>query len=110
MRLTYCIKFVEKMDEAISFYRDTLGMPLRFQSPSWSEFETGDTTLALHLASPENPAGSVQLGLNVDDLQGFYDEKKQAGVTFTSAPEEVHGVRVARLLDVDGAEISVSGN
>ena len=68
MRLNYAIKFVADMDKAIAFYRDTLGLELKFQSPFWSEFATGQTTLALHPASADNPAGAVQLGLAVDDL------------------------------------------
>ena len=62
MRLTYVMKFVADMDKAVGFYRDMLGLELRFQSPEWSEFATGETTLALHLASDRNPAGRVELG------------------------------------------------
>ena len=59
MRLNYAIKFVSDMDTSVAFYRDTLGLSLRFQSPFWSEFDTGQTALGLHPASEENPAGSV---------------------------------------------------
>ena len=62
MKLTYVIKFVANMDAAVEFYRDTLGLPLKFQSPGWSEFATGDTALALHPASDKNPPGKVELG------------------------------------------------
>ena len=58
-KLAYAILFVSDMDRAVTFYRDTLGLPLKFQSPGWSEFVTGKTTLALHPASAENPAGQV---------------------------------------------------
>ena len=33
INLTYTIKFVADMDQAVHFYRDTLGLPLKFQSP-----------------------------------------------------------------------------
>ena len=49
--LTYAIKFVEDMEKAVGFHVDMLGLKLRFHSPEWSEFETGTTTLALHIAS-----------------------------------------------------------
>src|SRR6476646_4140386 len=68
MRLNYAIKFVADMDKAVAFYRDSLGLELKFASPFWSEFATGETTLALHPASAENPAGGVQLGFTVDSL------------------------------------------
>jgi predicted enzyme related to lactoylglutathione lyase len=108
MQLNYAIKFVGDMDEGVRFYRDTLGLSVRFQSPLWSEFDTGETSLALHPASDENPAGSVQLGLSVDDLDRFIADAEAKGVTITSPPREVHGTRIARFRDPEGAEISVS--
>lgn len=109
MRLTYVIKYVADMDRAIEFYKDQLGLTLRFRSPGWSEFETGETTLALHLASQENPAGTSQLGFGVPDLDRFYAEKKDNGVEFISAPSELFGSRIAKFKDSEGDECSVSG-
>jgi lactoylglutathione lyase len=109
MRLNYAIKFVADMGEAVRFYRDALGLTLRFESPFWSEFDTGETTLALHPASDENPAGTVQLGLSVDDVDRFYDSGRAEGLVFTSPPSDVHGTRIARFRDCEGAEVSVSG-
>ena len=108
MRLTYAIKFVSDMDAAVAFYRDVLGLPLLFQSPFWSEFDTGQTKLALHPASDANPAGGVQLGLGITDLDAFHASGQEQGVVFTSPPTDVHGTRIARFRDSDGAEISVS--
>jgi predicted enzyme related to lactoylglutathione lyase len=108
MRLNYAIKFVSDMDAAVAFYRDSLGLTLRFESPFWSEFDTGATSLALHPASDDNPAGSVQLGFGVDDIDHFYDSARAEGLRFTSPPTDVHGTRIARFVDQDGAEVSVS--
>ena len=33
MRVNYAIVFVSDMTRAVRFYRDTLGLPLRFESP-----------------------------------------------------------------------------
>ena len=109
MKLTYVVKYVSDMQRAISFYKDQLGFALRFQTPEWSEFETGETTLALHLASAEHPAGTSQLGFGVPDIDRFYREKKDSGVEFTTAPAETFGSRIARFKDSEGAECSVSG-
>lgn len=46
MKLNYVIAFVGDMDRAVKFWRDVLGLPLKFESPAWSEFATGETTLA----------------------------------------------------------------
>ncbi len=109
MRLNYAIKFVGDMEAAVAFYRDTLGLTLSFQSPFWSEFDTGETKLALHPASEENPAGSVQLGLGTTDIDNFYAAGQAEGLVFTNPPTDVHGTRIARFRDLDGAEISVGG-
>lgn len=110
MRLNYAIKYVSDMDAAIAFYRDTLGLKLGFQSPFWSEFEMGETKLALHPASDRNPPGTVELGLGTDDVDAFYSDGQASGLRFTEPPRDLHGARIARFLDPEGAEISVSGN
>ena len=108
-RLSYVIKFVADMDRAVTFYRDTLGFPLKFQSPGWSEFISGETTLALHAADADHPAGSIRLGLQVPDLQAFYEEMTARGICFTMPPTMQFGVLLAEFMDSEGAEVSVSG-
>ena len=107
--LVYAIKFVGDMDEAVRFHVADLGLALRFQSPEWSELDTGQTTLALHAASPENAAGTCQLGFRVDDVDAFYAACVARGVTGISAPVDLHGQRLAKLRDPDGTAFSVSG-
>ena len=69
-------RFAGDMNSAIHFHESELGLALRFRSAEWNEFDTGQTTLALHLPSPV----------------------------------ELHGQRIAKLRDSDGAEFSVSGD
>jgi lactoylglutathione lyase len=59
------IEFVGNMDRAVRFYRDTIGLPLKSESPDWSEFSTGETALALHPASEKNPPGKIEIGFGV---------------------------------------------
>ena len=106
--LGYVIKFVDDMDQNIAFYRDVVGLELRFQSPEWSEFSTGSTTLALHYATPESPAGTIKLGLNVKDLDAFHARLSAKSVTFTRQPVEQHGQRLAEFIDPFGVHVSVS--
>lgn len=61
-QLRYAIKFVADMDKAVKFYCDVLGLKVKFESPGWSEFVTGETTLALHPASEKDPAGRSNWG------------------------------------------------
>jgi hypothetical protein len=67
------------MRRSVAFYHDSLGLPLKFESPEWSEFATGATTLALHasarpaagseVANQAAPAaGTCALGFSVPEL------------------------------------------
>jgi hypothetical protein len=67
------------------------------------EFTTGETTLALHLADPEHPAGSVRLGLCVPDLRGSCARLTAHGVRVTKRPELLFGTLIAEFLDSEQA-------
>jgi lactoylglutathione lyase len=109
MKLNYVIEFVADMDRAVSFYRDVLGLPLRFQSPGWSEFSTGETSLGLHPATEKNLAGSVELGFNVTNLEKFHQEMSAKGVQFSMPPtKQDFGGTLAQFLDSEGGRCSVA--
>ena len=109
MKLSYVIKFVADMDRAVKFYRDVLGFPLKFQSPGWSEFSTGETSLGLHPASERSPAGSVELGFNVTNLEKFHQEMSARGVQFSMPPtKQDFGGTLAQFLDSEGGRCSVA--
>src|SRR5215475_7630362 len=109
MKLNYVIEFVADMDHAVKFYRDVLGLPLKFESPGWSEFATGETSLALHPASEKNPAGSIELGFNVTDLRKFYQEMSTKGVQFSMPPtKQDFGGILAQFVDSEGRRCSIA--
>jgi predicted enzyme related to lactoylglutathione lyase len=105
---THAIKFVADMDKAVAFYRDTFGLKLKVSTPFWSEFDTGPVTLALHPASERNPAGAVQLGFSTTELEACYAAREAEGLTFSAPPVSEHGVLLAKILDSEGAEVSLS--
>ncbi len=116
MRINYAIVFVSDMDRSVAFYRDVVGLPLKFQSPGWSEFATEGSTLALHLADapgsgtadPEDlPAGRCRTGFSVPDLDQFHSKMLEKSVVCVQEPEEVFGARVALYLDPDGMGFGV---
>jgi lactoylglutathione lyase len=114
-----CIKVnVSDMSRSVAFYRDILGLPLKFQSPGWSEFQTGATTLALHLirarggsegGAPAEPlAGTCSIGFSVEDLAATHRELAARGAQFIRAPTEQanEGIRLAVCIDPDGLPIA----
>ena len=116
MRLSYAIVFVSDMAGAVSFYRDVVGLPLRFESPSWTEFNTEGATLALHTSdeSGSDPevhqrlAGRCRPGLTVPDLDEFHRRMLERHVRCLQEPKDVFGARIAQYADPDGLAISVS--
>jgi lactoylglutathione lyase len=106
---SHAIIFVSDMARSIAFYRDVLGLPLRFESPEWTEFDTPGSTLALHLAedcsSPQNsiPAGVCNLGFAVEDIDAFHQEMIAKGIPCLQPPEvEDFGGKLAGYADPDG--------
>jgi hypothetical protein len=73
--LNYAIKFVADMKAAVDFHSNQVGFKLRCESPEWSEFETGTTTLALQHATTEQRDGTYELGFRVPDVDRFCAER-----------------------------------
>ena len=110
-KLSHIIEFVADMERAVRFYRDVIGLPLKFQSPGWSEFATGEITLALHPASEKNPAGRLEMGFSVPNLEQFHSEMAGKGVRFPMPPKKQDfGGMLAQFVDSEGAHASVSGS
>ena len=115
--MNYAIVFVSDMKRSVSFYRDVLGLPLKFESPEWTEFATGGATLALHSSDEQSSdqanqmttaAGRCRPGLEVPNLDTFHQQLVDHTVSCIQEPKEIHGVRIAQYLDPDGLAISVS--
>lgn len=117
MRLNYAIIFVSDMKRSIAFYRDVMGLPLKFESPGWTEFATEGATIALHQAespasaSPDGedlPAGRCRPGISVPNLDEFHKRMQDNKVPCVQQPKEVFGTKIAQYLDPDGLGVSVS--
>jgi len=116
MRVNYAIVFVSDMKRAVSFYRDVLGLPLKFESAGWTEFATDGATLALHASEVSNseeddpqqvPAGRCRPGLSVPNLDDFHKRMVDGNVPCIQEPTAIFGARIAQYLDPDGLGISV---
>jgi lactoylglutathione lyase len=117
-KVDYVMVNVSDMGRSVAFYRDTLGIALKFESPGWSEFDTGGTTLALHPGSPAagsqasghgGPvAGTCSIGFSVTDLDRTYADLQKRGVKFVMPPKDQveEGIRLAVCVDPDGLPIS----
>jgi lactoylglutathione lyase len=117
-QIDYTMVVVSDMSRSVEFYHDRLGIPLKFQSPDWTEFQTGTTTLALHgggirpttppAGDPTKQAGSCSIGFNVADVDKTYEELKAKGINFVMPPtqREDEGIKLAVCVDPDGLPIA----
>ncbi len=81
----YTLVFVRDMQRAVAFYRDALGMAVRFTTPAWSELEIAGATVALH-SGREGGAQEIPLGFKVLNIDAVANAVVGAG-GFIHAPK-----------------------
>ncbi len=116
MRIQYSIIFVSDMARSVVFYKDVIGMPLKFESPGWTEFNTDGATWALHICDSgadnmngvlnEIP-GRCRPGIQVSNLETFHSRMVEKDVPCVQEPTETFGTRIAQYVDPDGLVFSV---
>jgi lactoylglutathione lyase len=114
-KVDYIMVTVSNMARSVEFYKDKLGIPMKFGTPDWTEFQTGTTTLALHgggkgrdVAADQGLAGACSIGFNVENLDQTYELLQARGVEFVMPPTERggEGIKLAVARDPDGVHIS----
>jgi lactoylglutathione lyase len=115
-KVDYVMVTVSDMNRSVEFYKDKLGIPMKFQSPDWTEFQTEGTTLALHgRGTPQQGssdqtarAGTCTFGFSVPNLDQTFADLSSKGVRFVMTPklQEGEGIKLAVCIDPDGLAIS----
>lgn len=78
------------VDRAVSFYRDTLGLPFLFAAPPrLAFFDCHGVRLMLSTPEPgfDHPGSVVYFA--VDDIRAMYDRLKSRGVAFVTEPHKI---------------------
>ena len=108
MELIEVIVYVRNMQRAMSFYRDLLGLEVRYASDFWTTFATGPCTLALHATDQrERGIGEPDPTFLVADLDIHRERLLAAGVEVTEIREPGPGVRVFDARDPEGNRFSL---
>ena len=111
VRLWYATVYVRDFPRALGFYRDTLGLPLRFADEEFgfASFVTagaGFTIAKVDESDPEQRglAGRhTGVALGVDDLDGTYVAWRAKGVEFPLPPtKQPWGGTLAQFRDSEG--------
>ena len=107
--------FVEDLDEAKRFYRDTFGLPVHYEDENSAVFTFGQTMVNLlevgqapSLVAPATVASPdagvrFQFTLGVDDVDSMCDELRARGVELLNGPmDRPWGIRTASFRDPGG--------
>ena len=112
--LAITILRVQDIEKERRFYHETLGFPVdeAQSSPNFIMLKTaGPAWLALEdvSAQPEKaaPAGSVEIGLIVDDVDRVWQEWKAKGVNLLTQPQDLPFGRAFDARDPEGHALSV---
>ena len=75
--------FAKDLDEAITFYRDTLGATYitKFDPPGLVFFDFGGTRILLEKTGPK-----ASVYFRVDDIHAAHEELKAKGINFIAEP------------------------
>ena len=100
---------VRDMARAVDFYRDKVGLEIRYGggSASFTSFQVGDGYLNLTLVPEGGWSWWGRMILYVDDVDGLYQRLVQAGLTPSTAPADAPwGERYFHISDPDSHELS----
>lgn len=112
--LAIAILRVKNLEQARRFYHETLGFPIdETQSlPTFVMLKTvGPAWLALedvsHQPDKAAPAGGVEIGLVVDDVDRVWQDWKSKGVNLLTEPQNLPYGRTFDALDPEGHCLNV---
>lgn len=109
-KLGAVILLVSDMKKSIDFYKDILGLPLKYQSEEWTEFFSNGTTLALRAAKEREKtksAPTMLTGFMINDLDSTVKRLKEKKVKFFKEPREEPFGKHAIFEDPDDHLISI---
>lgn len=111
-RLSYVTLWAVKFDELKKLYKDTLGLPVAEENPSFIMFDTKGSRLAFH----KLPKGHVldrrttELHLEVNDVDEVYQSLQRRGIKFEEKPaNRPWGTRMASFRDPEGYTVEIIG-
>jgi catechol 2,3-dioxygenase-like lactoylglutathione lyase family enzyme len=111
-RLPYLTLWALRFDETKKLYREILGMPVVEENPNFVMFDTKSSRLAFHRLAkgPKLDRPTVELHLEVNDVDEVYNSLQRKGVKFDDQPANMPwGTRMASFRDPEGYQVEIVG-
>ncbi len=122
--LGYVVLFVDDLDRALTFYREKVGLSVRFQDKGYAELAVAGSKFALlarsrlpelvgagHTGRPASSAHEAGVTLLVEDVDRVHRDLTSRGISFLGAPQNrPWGQRTAYFQDTEGHLIEIATN
>jgi predicted enzyme related to lactoylglutathione lyase len=106
MKLYGCRVFVKDLDQARTFYGETLGLAVKWDYGTAIGYDVGADLIDFLRA----PGGFLGISLQVDDIDASYRELSARGVRFISPPQKMPwGGTLAHFKDPSGNVLTLLG-
>jgi catechol 2,3-dioxygenase-like lactoylglutathione lyase family enzyme len=105
---------VKDMEKAKAFYRDKLGLPVKYEAADWVELDAGNVTIALRRYG-SGPEGRPELGVGegatlvfeVDDIEATKVKLEGQGIKFIGGVFDYGAVKLAAFEDLNGNVLQI---
>ncbi len=103
-QVTFMI-MAQDMKRAITFYKNTVGLKLGYESPEWSELKFGDAVVALH-GGWKGGVNKTGLSFQVSNINEACEKAEKFGGTIVDPAAEREGepIFLAMIRDTEGNE------
>ena len=111
-KLSYLTLWAVHFDQVKKLYKDTLGLPVAQENENFIMFDTKGSQLAFHRLTKAQPLSrsTVEVHLEVSDVDEVYSSLKSRGVKFDDAPaNRPWGTRSAGFKDPEGYVVEIVG-
>lgn len=120
LKMRYLILYVSSLEKSLTFYTESLGLPIRGNHGTYVELDTGNTVLAmiersnvqeltgLNYKNTEATSQTFEIGFVTDDVNSTIEDLRTKGVNIIKEPiTKPWGQTVAYVADPDGHFIEI---
>jgi lactoylglutathione lyase len=111
-KLSYLTLWAVHFELVKKFYKDTLGLPVAEENENFIMFDTKGSRLAFHRLTKAPPISrsTIELHLEVHDVDEVYSSLKSKGVEFEDPPtNRPWGTRSTGFKDPEGYIVEIVG-